>query len=90
MAAAAAITGDAIQCAAVAPIKAAARLPPMIDHGCVGKLAGAPNSSTAEAPIGAISKGRSQPGPNHAVLIKPVRAMPRKAPKLTRSASCQL
>src|SRR3954463_506326 len=53
---AAASTGSPISLAQVTPINPAATLPPMMDHGCARGLAGAANSNTAEAPMGAMSQ----------------------------------
>ncbi len=49
----------------------------MIDHGCASGLAGAANSSTADAPIGAMNQGLALPRawwPTHSVQNSPTSA----------------
>jgi hypothetical protein len=83
-------TGSGIQRAQLTPITAATRLPPMIDHGCANGLAGTPNSNTAEAPIGAISKGKGALEPSAQWLTSPVSKIPNKAPLQARRRSVAL
>jgi hypothetical protein len=45
----------------VTPISAERTLPPTIDHGWASGLLGTPNSSTADAPIGAINQILTSP-----------------------------
>src|ERR1700761_6544490 len=48
---------SSMQAAQVTPISADTRLPPMMDQGCASGLDGTANSSTADAPIGAMNHG---------------------------------
>ena len=74
---AAATPGSCIACAQNTPINADTRLPAMIDQGCASGLAGAANSSTADAPIGAMNQGLALPSawwPTHSVQNSPTSA----------------
>ena len=84
-----ATTGSFTNSAHVTPTVAATRLPPMIDHGCASGLAGTANSSTAEAPMGATSKGISVAAPGTSFIIVPVKKMPISAPTAERTRSRQ-
>ena len=71
--------------AAVTPIAAATILPPTIDQGCASGLFGMPNSSTAEAPIGATNHKLACP--NSQWLIRLVMVRPSPAPTLAITIS---
>ena len=63
--------------AQVTPISADTRLPAMMDQGWASGLAGAANSSTADAPIGAMNQGLAPPSawrPTHSVQNRPISA----------------
>ena len=77
---AAAHSGIGMKRAAVTPINAARKFPPITDHGCANGLAGTPNTNTVEAPIGAISNGTSSFEPAHARDTAPVKSSPISAP----------
>src|SRR4051812_24217174 len=71
--------------AQVTPISAATRLPPMMDQGWASGLEGTANSSTAEAPIGAMNHGfrpASMCWLNHAAQPRPS-----SAPRAPRAIS---
>src|ERR1700722_2221380 len=87
MAIEAARTGAEMKCAAVTPTIAATVLPPMIDQGWARGLDGTAKRRTAEAPIGAISKGSANVAPTAQELMTPVKRMPRNAPPEARSRS---
>lgn len=74
---AAATPGSAIDWAQNTPIRAETKLPAMIDQGWASGLAGAANSSTAEAPMGAMNHGLALPSawcPTHSVQNSPTSA----------------
>lgn len=51
------VTGK--KCSTVTPTHAAMTLPPNTGHGCASGLAGTTKTNTAEAPMGAIKKGKA-------------------------------
>ncbi|MNX27858.1 hypothetical protein D3C86_579530 [compost metagenome] len=61
------------------PIRAETPLPTRMDQGWARGLAGAANSSTAEAPMGAISQCTSSPSPHWQSQAVP--SNPTKAPR---------
>ena len=84
---AAAHTGSATKLAQVMPAKAETVLPPTIAHGCAMGLAGAANSKTALAPIGATSHVAESAGSLSQREISAVRPMPNAAPTNARQRS---
>jgi hypothetical protein len=85
-----ATTGSSTSSAHVTPTVAATRLPPRIDHGCASGLAGTANSSTAEAPIGATSRGMCAARVSGTKrIVTPVKRMPSSAPTAERTRSVQ-
>lgn len=77
--------GSGISRPAQTPTVAASALPPTIDQGCASGLLGTPNSSTAEAPIGAINHRFTSPKIKW--LIQPASISPKPAPTLEISIS---
>jgi hypothetical protein len=90
IAAAAAGTGAWITFAHVTPTSAATKFPPRMDQGCASGLAGTPNNSTADAPIGAISQAAATGEWRTAALRRPVNRMPSIAPRPDRKRSAWL
>lgn len=82
-------TGSPIIRAQVTPTTDATRLPPMMDHGCASGLAGTANSSTAEAPIGATSRGTGTGPSGTQCIAAPVNRIPTSAPAAERRRSVQ-
>src|SRR5690606_29281188 len=76
------------QVAQLTPIRAEIRLPPIIDQGWASGLAGAANSSTADAPIGAISQGLALP--NTSRQSQPLNSNPSTAPTQLSTRSLRL
>src|ERR1700754_327067 len=89
-AAAAAMNGSGMSIPQITPTVADTRLPPISDHGCASGLAGTANSSTADAPIGAISIGNAALEPNITCISVAVSARPIKAPADERIRSGHL
>ena len=85
----AASIGFVIQVAHATPIIAETILPPMIDQGCARGLAGTANSSTAEAPIGATSRGMNALSPRKTCITPAVNDMPSRAPRQDLNRSGQ-
>jgi hypothetical protein len=85
-----AMIGSGMTSAKVTPTNADSTLPPSIDHGCASGLVGVAKSSTADAPIGAIKRGRLTSGPSASLLTSPVSTMPINAPKHARIRSSLL
>src|SRR6188768_16667 len=77
--------------AAVTPTSAAMKFPPTTDHGCASGLAGTPNTSTVEAPMGASNSGTCSLEPSQARITSPVVSKPVKPPRAeyTRSLTAK-
>ena len=85
---AAAKAGSPIACATTTPKMPEMKLPPTIDQGWASGLAGTANSSTADAPIGAMIHGIVTG--NIAAQIRPARLIPTSAPTLATTRSRRL
>jgi len=69
------------------PASADSVLPAKTAHGCASGLAGTPNTSTADAPMGATSQGHASPAKRW--LLQPANKTPNPAPATTRRRSRQ-